>query len=103
MADGETATDRYAVNGLRSFAHALLVGAGLDTEMASVVADVLVEGDLLGHDTHGLALLASYLRELEAGTMTRSGSRSVIEQRKASATLGWRPLAWAVADSIGNR
>ena len=53
--------------------------------MASVVAEVLLEGDLLGHDTHGLALLASYLRELDTGTMAKSGSHRVLEQRTGSA------------------
>ena len=52
---------RYAAGELIAFASGLLARAGLDTEMASDVADVLVEGDLLGHDTHGLALLAPYL------------------------------------------
>ncbi|HYM47439.1 MAG TPA: Ldh family oxidoreductase, partial [Burkholderiaceae bacterium] len=63
----------------------LLIAAGLEREMALVVAEVLLEGDLLGHDTHGLALLASYLRELEAGTMTKVGQHRVVEERAASA------------------
>ena len=67
------------------FADGLLVKAGLDRAMAAVVAEVLLEGDLLGHDTHGLALLASYLSEIEAGKMTRSGPHRVIEERAASA------------------
>ncbi len=45
----------------------LLGAAGMDAAPAYAVAEVLVEGDLLGHDTHGLALLAPYLAELEAG------------------------------------
>lgn len=76
---------RYATHALQEFARDLLIGAGLERDMASVVAEVLLEGDLLGHDTHGLALLASYLRELDAGTMTRKGQHRVIEERVASA------------------
>lgn len=76
---------RHASQALHEFARDLLTGAGLDRDMASVVAEVLLEGDLLGHDTHGLALLASYLRELEAGTMTKSGQHCVVEERAASA------------------
>ena len=76
---------RYPIEALQEFARELLLGAGLESEMASVVAEVLVEGDLLGHDTHGLALLAGYLRELEAGTMGRSGKHRVVEERPASA------------------
>ncbi len=76
---------RYATDALQAFAHGLLISARLERQIASVVAEVLLEGDLLGHDTHGLALLASYLAELETGTMTRSGQHRVIEERAASA------------------
>lgn len=75
---------RYAAPALEEFARDLLMGAGLARDVASAVAEVLLEGDLLGHDTHGLALLAPYLRELEAGTMAKSGRHRVIEERKAS-------------------
>ena len=75
---------RYATQALQEFARDLLMGAGLARDVASAVAEILLEGDLLGHDTHGLALLAPYLRELEAGTMAKSGRHRVIEERKAS-------------------
>jgi len=76
---------RYTTEVLHNFSRDLLTRAGLEAELASVVADVLIEGDLLGHDTHGLALLAGYLRELAAGTMTKTGMHRVIEDRPASA------------------
>ena len=76
---------RYAAQSLHAFARQLMINAGLSSTMAEAVAETLVEGDLLGHDTHGLALLAGYLRELEAGTMTKSGQHRVIEERAASA------------------
>lgn len=37
------------------------------------MAEVLVEGDLLGHTTHGLDMLARYLREIDEGRMARTG------------------------------
>ena len=83
---------RYATQALQQFARDLLIGKGLERDMAAVVAEVLLEGDLLGHDTHGLALLASYLRELDAGTMTRTGRHDVVEERVASALWDGRRL-----------
>ncbi|HKO67123.1 MAG TPA: Ldh family oxidoreductase [Burkholderiaceae bacterium] len=83
---------RYPSEALRQFARDLLIGARLEQARASVVADVLLEGDLLGHDTHGLALLAPYLRELDAGTMTRTGQHRVVEERAASALWDGRRL-----------
>ena len=83
---------RYPSESLRQFARDLLSAAQLEQHMATAVADVLLEGDLLGHDTHGLALLAPYLRELEAGTMTRAGRHQVVEERAASALWDGRRL-----------
>ncbi|KAF1060701.1 Ldh family oxidoreductase [Variovorax sp.] len=57
----------YNAPALVAYADALLQKCGLAAPMAASVARTLVEGDLLGHDTHGLALLAGYAKELEAG------------------------------------
>ena len=45
---------------LTTWARRLLEARGVDPDKADAVAAVLVEADLLGHDTHGLALLGSY-------------------------------------------
>ena len=66
-------TVRYDAAALTGFAATLFELAGLDTEKARVTAETLVEGDLLGHTTHGLALLAPYLDEAAAGRMAGTG------------------------------
>ena len=65
---------RYDASALFDYAADLLCKAGLASGHAQSVARTLVDGDLLGHDTHGLALLPGYLKELEQGAMTREGS-----------------------------
>jgi L-lactate dehydrogenase len=45
---------------------------------------VLLDGDLLGHTTHGLALLALYLDELAHERMARSGEPTVVSRRRAT-------------------
>ncbi len=76
---------RYRFDQLRGFAGTLLQRVGLAEERAATVADVLLEGDLLGHDTHGLALLAAYLGELERGAMRRDGDLEIVSDRPAVA------------------
>ena len=71
----------YDATALTDFASELLRHASLNEAMARVVADTLVQGDLLGHDTHGLALLAGYVKELETGGMARDGAPLVISDR----------------------
>jgi hypothetical protein len=65
--------ERYRAQDLLTWARALLRAAGLPDERAEVVARVLLEGDLLGHTTHGLDLLPGYLQELDEGRMARVG------------------------------
>jgi L-lactate dehydrogenase len=76
---------RYAAVSLRTTAAAMLRAAGLQDEHAADVAEVLLEGDLMGHTTHGLALLAPYLGELQAGSMRTQGTYQVVSERAAAA------------------
>jgi LDH2 family malate/lactate/ureidoglycolate dehydrogenase len=103
---------RYAAPALISFARDLLLRAGLEQEKADAVAEILVEGDLFGHNTHGLALLPGYLGEIEKGTMTKAGEPRVIADFPAAVTwdglrlpgpwLALRALALAVARAKQN-
>lgn len=95
---GAAVTPRYSAESLLRFATTLLERSGMATNLAADVAATLVEGDLLGHDTHGLALLAGYLAELERGGMARSGSHEVINQRGATALWDGKrlPGPWLV-------
>src|SRR5665647_2156630 len=78
---------RYDAPALIGFAKSLLTGAGMPDDRARDVADILVEGDLLGHDTHGLQLLASYLQQIEAGQMKLEGEPITLADH--GAVLTW--------------
>jgi len=75
---------RYPADSLVAFAQALLRNSGMRDDMARDVATVLVEGDLLGHTTHGLALLPAYLAEIEQRTMATSGEPTIVNARPAA-------------------
>lgn len=94
--------DRYDAAVLSGFAAALLRAAGLRDDMADTVASILVEGDLLGHDTHGLALLPGYLDELCKGHMAASGEAEVLSDTgPVSAWEGKRlPGPWLVSTAL---
>jgi L-lactate dehydrogenase len=78
---------RYHAAALIEFAQALLNRAGMPGERAADVADILVEADLLGHDTHGLQLLSTYLRHIEAGQMKLEGEPITLADH--GAVLTW--------------
>ena len=87
---------------LVEFAHALLARSGLRDDMASDVAEILVDGDLMGHTTHGLAQLAGYLGELDRGSMRKDGAPIVVTARPA--TQAWDgqrlPGPWLVLRAL---
>jgi LDH2 family malate/lactate/ureidoglycolate dehydrogenase len=91
-------SQRHAAPKLIQFAHALLAKAGLDADKATAVAEVLVEGDLMGHNTHGLALLPAYLDDIDKGKMTRTGEPTAIADFPAALTWNGNrlPGPWLV-------
>lgn len=95
-------SNRYRADELVLFAAALLERAGLARDRARTVADVLVEGDLLGHDTHGLDQLAGYLEQIEDGLLATSGDPVVVADLGACLTWDGRRLPghWLVKQAI---
>ncbi len=95
-------TKRYRSKDLRDFAFGLLCKQGLHPDPAGKVADILLEGDLLGHTTHGLQLLAPYLEELDAGTMTAEGQPDIVQDHGMSVLWDGKylPGPWLVTRAI---
>jgi LDH2 family malate/lactate/ureidoglycolate dehydrogenase len=93
---------RYESGALRLTAEALLRVAGMDGDKATVVAEILVEGDLLGHPTHGIALLPDYLADLASGAMNPSGDHEVVRDTGPTAVWDGRWLSgvWLTATAL---
>ena len=92
----------YSPAVLLAFASSLLTRAGLPADRAGVVAEVLLEGDLLGHTTHGLDMLPRYLQELRDGRMARDGEPAVVQDRGCAVTWDGRrlPGPWLVTRAV---
>lgn len=88
---------------VRSFAARCLERLHVAPQIASVVAERIVDADLAGHDTHGMAQLPRYLREIEQGATTRSGDVETISRRGGCLMLDGRMLPghWVVERTIG--
>jgi len=96
MTSSPAATPRFDAAALVAYAQALLVRGEVRGDIAADVASILVDGDLLGHTTHGLALLPGYLGELENGAMRKDGEPAVVNARPAAQTWdgGRLPGPW---------
>jgi len=95
-------TPRYAVAAVTRFAADALRRLGMEPAKADAVADVLVEGDLLGHTTHGLLLLPMYLAEVERKQMAVAGEPGVLADHPAAVTWDGRrlPGPWLTLEAI---
>ncbi len=94
--------ERYHAADLRGLAASLFERAGLDAEKAAVTAEILVEGDLLGHTTHGLALLPGYLDGALSGSMRGTGLPETIAATSVVETWDGKrlPGPWLVQKAI---
>ena len=93
---------KFDAANLQGFGQSLLMACGLAEDRARDVAEVLLEGDLLGHTTHGFALLPAYLKAIQEKTMETAGEPSVIADHGSSLTWDGRylPGPWLVRQAI---
>lgn len=78
---------RYSHTRLQALLSARFVEAGVSNDVAETTARVLVEGDLLGHHTHGVKLANGYLKDLSTGHAGGNPSRLTIERSSPVAAL----------------
>jgi LDH2 family malate/lactate/ureidoglycolate dehydrogenase len=95
-------TATYAYDVLNAFATALGEKVGLPPERARAQAEILLEADLMGHTTHGLALLPGLLKAIESGTIRAQGEPDVLSDR--GPTVLWDakslPGTWLLSRAI---
>ena len=93
---------RVGASQLRAGISGLFAASGMDADKAAVVAEMLVEADLIGHSTHGSALAGNYLDALAAGELNGSGVPDVVADRGSCVT--WRgnrlPGAWLIRQAL---
>lgn len=93
----------FSADDLTAFADKLLRASGLPADRARDVAEILVEGDLMGHTTHGLQLLPLHLDAIERNIIATSGSPTVIADHASAFTWdgNWLPGPWLVRKALG--
>ena len=99
---------RYSFKSLLTFGEELLSTAGVSKDQASVIAHILIEADMMGHVTHGLNLLSSYLQDLETGSLRKEGNETVICDHGASVVwdgnrLSGIYLTWKALEEASKR
>ena len=68
---------------LRATAARIFIAAGSAPEEAGIVADHLVEANLRGHDSHGVGMIPTYMRNLAAGTLIPNRAGRILREEGA--------------------
>lgn len=66
---------------------AIFTAAGASQEEADIVAQLLVEANLTGHDSHGVIRIPQYLDAVESGQITPGAQIEVVRDVPAAASL----------------
>lgn len=72
---------------LRNFTQEVFLACGMPLVDAKLAADVLIEADLRGIDSHGVARLSGYVRLHEAGRAQMQAKHQIIHQTPSTATI----------------
>lgn len=93
---------RYAAADLRKLAFDLLIHEGVEEAKATASATYLVDADMMGHSTHGLALLPWYLGHIRDGIVAKSGAVDVLSDKGAAQCWNGRRLlgAWLTEQAV---
>ena len=94
--------NRYNIKELILYIEALFLAAGMDADKSAIVAQLLVEADLMGHTTHGIAQAPAYLSGLENGLMLGTGDPIIVSDRGATITWDGQRISgvWLTAMAI---
>ena len=92
----------FASSALIEFAASTLIASGLSADRARDVAEILVEGDLMGHTTHGLQLLPLHLDAIERKVVAARGEPTVVADHASAFTWdgNWLPGPWLVRQAL---
>jgi len=97
-----TEPTRYSHTALIASTATLFAQAGLDGPVAQSVAEILVEADLLGYDTHGLQFVPGYLAGIESGRIATHGEPEILRDSGNGILLDGRglPGQWNVVRAL---
>jgi hydroxycarboxylate dehydrogenase B len=72
---------------LRALTRRIFVAAGTPDEPAAILADHLVDANLVGHDSHGVLRIPHYVSAIEAGQIAPAARPEIIQQTNATALV----------------
>ncbi len=88
----------YAAERVRKFTEKIFIALGCSNQDAKLSADVLINADLCGVDSHGVARLSGYVRLYDNGRLNPKPNIKIIHESPSTAVIdGDRGLGLVVA------
>lgn len=78
---------QYAADTVREQILAVLSAWGMNPERATITAEVMVDTDLLGIDSHGISMLPMYQRLIDAGKINTRAESVISRESSATAVI----------------
>lgn len=80
-------THRFQAAHLHALTRGLFTAAGAPRHIADVVAEILVNSNLTGHDSHGVLRIPAYLRGISEGRIAPAAEPKVVQETAISLLL----------------
>ena len=78
---------RVSSDNLRALAETIFQKRGVPKKDAVLVADILIEANLRGHDSHGVIRIPNWIKGLDCGALKPACQPSVVRDKGATALL----------------
>lgn len=76
--------NRYQVEYLNSFLNSVFAKAGVKKEIAGLMTDTLIHGELRGVSSHGIIRVEAYLKRMEAGVLECNAEPTIVSDSGAA-------------------
>ena len=102
-----TTSNRYTAEYLRGISRRLFAASGAPDDIAATVAEILVNANLAGHDSHGVQFVPMYLDRIEDGHIVSDAHPEIV--RESANTMhvdghsGFGPQYEPPGDEVGDR
>jgi uncharacterized oxidoreductase len=83
---------------LHEVSAAIFHAAGAPVDLAAQVAEVLVENNLVGHDSHGILRIPEYIKSIRDGEIVPTARPQILEESATSALVSGN---WALGQVTG--
>jgi LDH2 family malate/lactate/ureidoglycolate dehydrogenase len=86
---------------LRDVTSQIFEGAGAPSDLAADMAQILVESNLVGHDSHGVIRIPAYIKQIKEGTLIPDARPEVISETPGSALVDGKYAFGHIAAAFG--